>query len=81
MRAIISLLVTSLIVGSSAIEFPNTAAAGSAMLNVMASKSMLGAKSKKPEQPTPHRGSGRRNAIIEYLVSTENAVSKPLSII
>ncbi len=73
MRAIISLFVTSLIIGSSAVEFHNTAIADSIVLDMMASKSLLGAKSKKPEQPTSHRGSGRRNAIMQYLVSTTNA--------
>lgn len=74
MRAIISLFVTSIIVGSLAIEFQNTAIADSGTLDMMASQSMLGAKSKRPEQPTPHRGSGRRNAIMEYLSNTQNSV-------
>lgn len=74
MRAIISLFVTSIIIGSFAIEFQNAAIADSGALDMMASQSMLGAKSKKPEQPTPHRGSGRRNAILEYLANTQNSV-------
>jgi hypothetical protein len=74
MRAIISLFVTSLILGSLAIEFQNTALADSGTLDMMASQSKLGAKSKKPEQPTPHRGSGRGRAILEYLADTQNAV-------
>ena len=74
MRAIISLFVTSIIVGSLAIEFQNTAIADSGTLDMMASQSMLGAKSKRPEQPTSHRGSGRHNRIMEYLSNTQNSV-------
>jgi hypothetical protein len=73
MRAIFSLFITSLVLSSLALEFPNTAIADSQMLDMIASKSMLGAKSKKPEQPTPHRGSGRRQAVVEYLASTQIA--------
>lgn len=74
MRAMISLFITSIIVCSFAIEFQNAAIADSGTLDMMASQSILGAKSKKPGQPTPHRGSGRRNAVMEYLANTQNLV-------
>jgi hypothetical protein len=74
MRAIISLFVTSLIVGSFAVESQYTAIADSATLDMTTSQVALGSKSKRPEQPTPHRGSGRGRAIVEYLAEGSIAV-------
>jgi hypothetical protein len=69
MRVTISLLVTSLVLGSLAFEsqlvgknFPDM------LRSVSGSESLLSAipTPNKPRQPTPHRGSGRRE-LFEYV--------------
>lgn len=73
MRVTISLLVTTFIFGSLAIEFQNTAVADSGSLQMVASKAKLGAKPKQPGKSTSHRGSGRRT-LMEYFNDTQFTV-------
>lgn len=74
MRITISLLVTTFIFGSLAVEFQNTAVADSDSLQMVASKPKLGAKRKQPTERTPHRGSGRGRTLMEYFNDTQFTV-------
>ncbi|MBF2066982.1 MAG: hypothetical protein IGS39_21585 [Calothrix sp. C42_A2020_038] len=73
MRTVISLLVTTLFLSSLVLEFQNSSQFKSDMNLILASRTKPGSKPKKPEQPIPHRGSGRRN-LMEYFVGNSPAV-------
>jgi len=71
MRITISLLVTTFIFGSLAIELQNTAVVDSGSLQMVVSKAKLGAKPKQPKERTPYRGSGRGLRLMEYFNDTQ----------
>jgi hypothetical protein len=74
MRVAISLLVTTFLFSSLAVNFRNTTVADFFSLHIMASNSRLAGKPKSPESPTPHRGSGRTRTLIEYFTDTQFSV-------
>jgi hypothetical protein len=69
MRVTISLLVSSLVFGSLALDYPGKANHTSRKMLSVDAQPLLWAQSKpkpkpnEPEDPTPHRGSGRRDLI------------------
>jgi hypothetical protein len=72
MRTIISLLVTTFLFGSLALDCQNNLRSDASEM-MTASRTRSGNKPKQPEKPIPHRGSGRRE-LMEYFVSTSTAV-------
>jgi hypothetical protein len=73
MRTVISLLVTTFLFGSLALECQKGLSAESATQITIASKGLSKAAPKRPQQPVPHRGSGRRS-FTEYFVTPSHAV-------
>ncbi|HLO85078.1 MAG TPA: hypothetical protein VK203_08725 [Nostocaceae cyanobacterium] len=78
MRTAISLLVSSLVFGSLAVNYEAILANLSHFLVVGSGSQLLTAsttkpKPNKPENPTPHRGSGRRE-LMEYFGNIHSAV-------
>jgi hypothetical protein len=82
MRAAISLLVSSLVFGSLAFNCQATANhLSSILLSSSGSQHLVSAKPKskskpkpnQPENPTPNRGSGRRD-LMKYIVNTHPSV-------
>jgi len=67
MRTTISLLITTVFLGSLTISHQNLSVLSSEAPQIIASKVKSGTAGKKPKQPIPHRGSGRRE-LMEYSV-------------
>ncbi|MEA5573094.1 heterocyst-inhibiting protein PatX [Calothrix sp. UHCC 0171] len=67
MRVAISLLITTVFFGSLTVNDHNLLQSSSTNQQEIASISKSGKKTKKPQQPIPHRGSGRRD-LREYSV-------------
>ncbi|BAZ37931.1 hypothetical protein NIES4101_38570 [Calothrix sp. NIES-4101] len=67
MRVAISFLITTVFFGSLTVNNQNLLQSPIATQQKMASTSKSGNKTKKPQQPIPHRGSGRRD-FIKYSV-------------
>ncbi|NJL64266.1 MAG: hypothetical protein HC903_23660 [Methylacidiphilales bacterium] len=73
MRVAISLLITTFFLGSLTVNDQNLSPSSSETPQTMASKAKSGKNRKKPEQPIPHRGSGRRE-LMEYSFSSDYLV-------
>ncbi len=73
MRAAISLLITTAFLGSLTVNCQNLLPSSSETPQIMASKVKTGKNGKKPQQPIPHRGSGRRE-LMEYSVFSNISV-------
>ncbi|BAZ13811.1 hypothetical protein NIES4071_56510 [Calothrix sp. NIES-4071] len=74
MRTVISLLVTTFFFGSLALERQNNLRSEFSAQVTIASKTLSKATPpKRPRQPLPHRGSGRRS-FTEYFVNPSPAV-------
>jgi hypothetical protein len=73
MRAAISLLITTALLGSLTVSHKNLLLSSSESQQIIASKVKSSRKPKRPEQPIPHRGSGRRE-LVEYSVLSDYLV-------
>jgi hypothetical protein len=73
MRTAISLLITTAFLGSLTVSHQNLLQSSSESQQIIASKVKSARKPKRPEQPIPHRGSGRRE-LMEYSVFSDYSV-------